>query len=67
MDSPLPTKTLAEPITININEAVRLSGLSRSTIYKLIGEGQLETRLVRNRRLVSMASLRNLVEGSTAQ
>jgi predicted DNA-binding transcriptional regulator AlpA len=45
-----------------VDGACELSGLSRSSIYELIKRGTLESRLVNGRRLVVMASLRQLLE-----
>lgn len=55
-------KPLRDPLTVTIQEARRLSGLSKTTMFKLIGEGQLRTVKVRRRTLVSYPSLKNLLE-----
>jgi hypothetical protein len=49
-------------LTTTVDGAVELSGLSRSSIYELIKRGSLESRLVNGRRLIVMASLRQLLE-----
>jgi hypothetical protein len=48
-------------LAYRINDAVKLSGLSRSSIYKLIGEGKLRSVLVAGRRLIPADALRSLL------
>lgn len=52
--------TTLKPITITINEALRVSGLGRTKLYELIGSGTLKTITVGRRRLVVYASLEAL-------
>lgn len=52
--------TTLKPITITINEALRVSGLGRTKLYELIGSGRLKTITVGRRRLVVYASLEAL-------
>lgn len=59
------TKPLRDPLTVTVQEARRLSGLGLTTVYKLIGEGQLRTVKVRGRTLVSYPSLKSLLEMET--
>lgn len=49
-----------EPICVSINEAARLLGVSRSSVYRLIGDGVLPTRKVRSRTLIWVECLRRL-------
>jgi hypothetical protein len=51
----------APPITITIGVARRLSGLGYTTIWKLIGEGTLQTVHVGRRRLILYDSLLRLL------
>ena len=51
-----------EPLVRSIRDASKLLGLSRTTIYRLIGEDQLETIKLGNRTLIKTASIRSLVE-----
>ena len=51
-----------EPIAVSVNQAVNVSGLSRSKIYELIKEGRIKTRQIGRRRLIIMSSLRALLE-----
>jgi excisionase family DNA binding protein len=60
---PLPQPSRAiEPLTLSIKDTGRVLGLGRSTIYRLIGDGQLETIKVGNRTLIKTASIRSLVD-----
>jgi hypothetical protein len=47
-------------IAYRVNDAVSVSGLSRATLYRLIKEGKLRTKLVAGRRLIEPAALREL-------
>ena len=53
---------LKERVTITIDTAVQMCGLSRSKIYQCLGDGRLRSTKVDGRRLVSVESLRQLVE-----
>jgi excisionase family DNA binding protein len=48
-------------ITATIPEFCRVSGLGRSTTYELIDEGQLKSIKVGKRRLIVLASYRQMV------
>jgi excisionase family DNA binding protein len=61
----LTTGEASEPLTLSIKDAARRLGLGRTTIYKLIGEGQLHRVKVGNRTLISMASVRALIDGQS--
>ena len=50
-----------EKLAYQINEAVRVSGLSRTTLYELMKAGRLKTVLVAGRRLVPAESLKTLL------
>lgn len=50
-----------EPISIRISEAVRMTGLSRSKIYLLIGEGEIEAAKVGRATLIFVDSLRRFL------
>lgn len=51
-----------EPICIRIAEAVRLTGISRSRLYELIGAGDIEVAKVGSSTLVIVASLRQFID-----
>jgi excisionase family DNA binding protein len=46
-----------ERLTVTVREAIELSGLSNTTLYKLIGQGRLRTVKVGGRTLITYASL----------
>jgi excisionase family DNA binding protein len=46
-----------EPIAISISEAVRLSGISRSSLYQAIRRGQLPVRKSGRRSLILTSDL----------
>ena len=51
-------------LAYRINDAVRISGLSRPSIYVLISENKLESIKVAGRRLIPAAALRDLLQGA---
>ena len=53
-----------QKLAYQINEAVRVSGLSRTTLYELMKTGQLKTVLVAGRRLVPAENLKALLSAS---
>jgi excisionase family DNA binding protein len=48
--------------TLSIKATVRLTGLSRATLYRLIGQNLLQTVKVGGRRLVPLPALRDLLQ-----
>ena len=68
-----PTPTLwpqagpfAQRITCTINEACEVTGLGRTKLYELIGDGHLKTTTVGRRRLVVVRSLLSLLESNAS-
>lgn len=61
-----PPPALDAAIAYSPKDAAIVTGLSRTTLYKLIGEGRLELRKVGTRSLIPAASLRALIEGEAA-
>ena len=51
-----------EPIVMRVPDACRYLGIGRSTLYVLIGEGEIEVIKLGSSTLVLTASLRALVE-----
>jgi excisionase family DNA binding protein len=47
-----------EPITITIQEAIRLSSLGRSFIYEKLSDGSIESVKASKRRLILFASFK---------
>ena len=50
----------ASRLAFSLAESEALSGLSRSSLYRLIGSGELQSVKVRNRRLIPVAALERL-------
>ena len=55
-----------EKLAYQVNEAVRVSGLSRTTLYELMKTGRLKTVLVAGRRLVPAENLKALLNQDEA-
>ena len=51
-----------DPISVRIPEAVRLTGLSRSRLYELIGSGEIEFVKVGASTLILVDSLKAFIE-----
>ena len=56
----------AEPISVRIPEAVRLTGLSRSRLYELMRSGDIEFVKVGSSTLILVMSLRRFIESRRA-
>ncbi len=52
------------PLAYSISEAVRLTGLSRATIYNMFADGRLPSLKIGKRRLVERAALDQLFAAS---
>lgn len=48
-------------LTVSVNEAVRLTSISRSTMYTYLNSGLIESVMVGGRRLVKMDSLKKVL------
>ncbi|WP_083772197.1 helix-turn-helix domain-containing protein [Methylocella silvestris] len=57
--------SLEDKIALRINEAVAVSGLSRSTLYKLLDAKKLRHVKVGGRRLILIQDLHSLLNGSS--
>jgi excisionase family DNA binding protein len=55
---------LEKPIAYRVDEAARVSGLSRSTLYALRAKGQLAFKRVAGRSLILRRDLEALIEGA---
>ena len=51
-----------KPLSVTVNEACRITGISRSKLYLLIGKGRVKTKKIDSRTLVIFASLEALLE-----
>lgn len=49
-------------LTVSVAETARLLGMGRTSIYKLMNEGRLETVTIGRRRLIKTASIQRLLE-----
>ena len=56
-----------DKLALRVNEAAVAAGISRSSIYKLMGEGKLRTTKVGGRRLILRADLEALLEAGVAK
>jgi excisionase family DNA binding protein len=56
--APLPPEIA---IAYRVNDAAKVAGLSRSSLYNLIGEGKLRSVVVAGRRLIPAEALRQLL------
>ena len=55
-----------EPLVASISDTCQLIGVKRSTIYRLINSGELETIKIGRRTLVVIASARGLISARQA-
>jgi excisionase family DNA binding protein len=53
----------AEPISVRISVAVKLTGIGRSTLYELIKSGEIETVKIGRSTLIPYRCLKKLVGG----
>jgi predicted DNA-binding transcriptional regulator AlpA len=51
-------------LSVRVNDAARAIGVSRSSIYELIGEGKLKSALIAGRRVIIWDSLQDLLRGA---
>lgn len=51
-----------EKLLVSITDAAKALSLGRTSIYELIRSGELETRKMGRRRLITAVSLRRLVD-----
>ena len=51
------------PLAYSINEACRVSSLSRTRLYQLIAAGRLDVRKIGRRTIIPASSLRALIDG----
>ena len=55
------------PLSYNINAAAKATGISRTSIYKLIGAGELPVFKLSGRTLIRVADLQDLIDRKSAQ
>src|ERR1041385_1646719 len=56
-----------EPLQVEVTEAARLLGYSRSTIYEMLNSGELPSTLHGSSRRIPVAALRAWIEAHTQQ
>jgi excisionase family DNA binding protein len=61
MDTPQSTPTI-EPLLINVEEAARMLGLGRSTVYELIASGEMPSVTIGAARRIPLAALKAWVD-----
>ena len=61
-----PTAPDATAMAFTIDQAVRASGLSRATIYRLAGQGRIRPRKLGRRTLILASELRDLLQALPA-
>lgn len=52
-----------KPITLTVNDTLKIVGCGRTMLYSMIKEGKIKTILIGRRRLVVFASLEELANG----
>ena len=57
------TRARQQPIAVSIRAACEIAGIGRTTAYKLIREGKLQSATVGRRRVVIVASIMRLLLG----
>jgi excisionase family DNA binding protein len=57
---------MTEPIWVDVDDAIRLTGCGRTTVYKLINEGRLKSTTAGRKRLVSVKSIEELGDPTPA-
>jgi excisionase family DNA binding protein len=55
-----------KPVSTTIDDTCHITGLGRTKIYELIGEGKLKTVAIGRRRLVLYSSIEELIHGAAA-
>jgi excisionase family DNA binding protein len=56
-----------EPLTVTVPEALRLTGLGRTSLYRLIEEKKLRRVKIGSRTLIDFGSIKELVESQVEQ
>lgn len=51
-----------QPITLNVEQAARALGLSRSTVFKFISKGELPSVVIGGRRVISYLDILSFVQ-----
>jgi excisionase family DNA binding protein len=60
------TDSIVEPLTVTVPEALRLTGLGRTSLYRLIEEKKLRRVKVGTRTLIDFSTIKKLVTEASA-
>jgi|HubBroStandDraft_6_1064221.scaffolds.fasta_scaffold1965889_1 excisionase family DNA binding protein len=55
-----------ERLAVPVDDACKITGLSRSSVYQLLADGKLQSVLIRRRRLVLYSSIEALLQPQAA-
>ena len=55
-----------EPIALTVSDTTKVTGFGKTTTYKLIREGKLTAVKVGRRTLVTLASIKALLDGAVS-
>ena len=55
-----------KPVSATIDDTCHITGLGRTKVYELIGEGKLKAIAIGRRRLVLYSSIEELIHGAAA-
>ncbi len=58
MNTPKSPTHTPEPIAVSPDEAARLCGIGRTTLYAAISSGELKSLKIRSRRLITLEAIR---------
>ncbi len=61
-----PQHTHPNPVGISVDDAVRLSGIGRTSLFAALADGSIKSTKVGRRRIVSYRSLVEFIEGAAA-
>jgi excisionase family DNA binding protein len=56
------TDALGQPLLVTVEEAARLLGIGRTTMFELIGSGEVKSIRLGRRRLIARRSLEHFVD-----
>jgi excisionase family DNA binding protein len=54
-------RTMPEPITVSVSQAVAMTGLSQATLYRMMDRDEIASVKLGGRRLLNVQSLKKLV------
>jgi excisionase family DNA binding protein len=49
-------------LAVSVNEAARILGIGRTSLYSMIADGRVEARKLGRRTVITMVSLRQLID-----